>query len=68
MVWGYTVIGIISALWAVFMPSSFGTFLYISYKGKACEALIYKGSRQKIELFSPIKVLNPADMVVFVNF
>ena len=50
------------------MPSSFRTFLYISYKGKACEALIYKGSRQKIELFSPIKVLNPADMVVFVNF
>ena len=50
------------------MPSSFRTFLYISYKGKACEALIYKDSRQKIELFSPIKVLNPADMVVFVNF
>ena len=50
------------------MPSSFGTFLYISYKGKSCEALIYKGSRQKKELFSPIKVLNPADMVVFVNF
>ncbi len=50
------------------MPSSFRTFLYISYKGKAREALIYKGSRQKIELFSPIKVLNPADMVVFVNF
>lgn len=50
------------------MPSSFRTFLYISYKGKACEALIYKGSQQKIELFSPIKVLNPADMVVFVNF
>ena len=50
------------------MPSSFRTFYIYSYKRKACEALIYKGSRQKIELFSPIKVLNPADMVVFVNF
>ena len=50
------------------MPSNFRTFYIYSYKGKACEALIYKGSRQKIELFSPIKVLNPADMVVFVNF
>ena len=50
------------------MPSRSRTFYIYSYKRKACEALIYKGKRKKIELFSPIKVLNPADMVVFVNF
>ena len=50
-IWLVKSIGIISALWAVFMPSSSRTFLYISYKGKACEALILLSLFSKIELF-----------------